>query len=126
MWLTHAGGVDEDLLGRSRGGIEVQGTVLEVEGGVFLVGAVAAGVLGREASEDAALGSVEGLEVDGTARVDGNDAKVLVAGGGAGGGVGSGSGRSGKDEVLELHFEWFGEYSRAGRAWNDWKCLERV
>lgn len=83
----------------------MQGTVLEVEGGVFFVRAVAAGVLGLEASEDAAQGSVKGLEVDGTARVDGDDAKVLVAGSRAGGGGGSGSGRSGEDEVLQLHFE---------------------
>lgn len=70
MVLTHAGAIDEDLLRSGRRVVEEQGTVLDVEGSILLLGTSTASTLGLEASKDAALGGVEAVVLHTRSRVD--------------------------------------------------------
>lgn len=101
--LTHARSVDVDLLGSCGLVVKVKGTIVDVEGGILLLGASAAGLLSGQTSKDAALGGVERRVLDTRPGVDGNDTE----GAGLSGGSGSGSGREtgGNEDALELHDE---------------------
>ena len=110
MWkeLTHTRPVNVELLGSSRLVVEIESTILDVESSRLLLRTSAAGVLGRKASEEAALGRVEAGVLHTAAGMDGDDTKGLLAGVfrlGGGKSRDGGSGRSGESEVLELHFD---------------------
>lgn len=98
---THAGAINVDLLGSGGLVVEVQSTVLDVEGSLLLLGTSATGTLARQTSEDAALSSVEGRVLDVTARVNSHNTKSLRLGGR--GGRDNGADGSSDGEVLDLH-----------------------
>lgn len=99
---THAGSINVDLLRSGGLVIQVQSTVIDVESGLLLLGASAAGPLVRQTSEDAAVSGVESSVLNTAAGVDGKDTEGLGLGGRGSGGNGADTG--GEGEVLELHF----------------------
>lgn len=106
---THTGAVDVNLLRSGGSVVQEERSLVQVEGRILLAGAGTAGILSRQTSEDAAQGRVEALIVDGTAGVDGNQAKFRIGGYRRGGlsrskGRGGGSGQSSKRKAVEVHF----------------------
>lgn len=99
---THAGTINIDLLGSGGLVIQEQNTVIDVESGLLLLGASAAGPLVRQTSEDAALSGVESSVLNTAPGVDGNDTEGLGLGGR--GSRGNGADTGGEGEVLKLHF----------------------
>lgn len=107
-WHTHTGTVNKELLQSTRLVIEVETTIPDVESSVVLVRTRAAGVLIRETSEEAALGSVPGSVLVWAAGEDGGDAKGLLAGIfslGSGKSRGSGCSAGSEGECLKLHLD---------------------
>ena len=100
---THAGGINKDLL-RSRGRvIQVERTLVDVEGSKLLLRTVTGSILVLKAGENAALGGIEGGILHTAAGVDGDDAEGLAGGGVRGRKSGGGGGS--EEKVLELHFD---------------------
>lgn len=118
---THAGTINVDLLGSGRRIVQVQSTVVDVESGLLLLGASAAGTLARQTSKDAALSGVESRVLDTAAGVDRNDTEGLGLGGR--GSRGDGADTGGEGEVLELHF---GEDCGWKCDWRDRKVVKLV
>lgn len=113
---THAGTVNVDFLGSGRLVVEVQSTIVDVEGSLLLLGASAAGTLVGQTGKDAALRGVEGRVLNAAAGVNGNDTEGLGLSGRGSGGNGADTG--GEGEVLELHV--------CGRSLNEEESRRRL
>lgn len=99
--LTHSGAVNIDLLGSGGLVIQIKRSIIQIERGVLFFGTRTAGILGLEAGEDAALGSIEARILHTRAGVDGDDAESV--GLGAGESRGRGCKRGSEENVLDLH-----------------------
>lgn len=83
---THAGAINVKLLRCSRGIVEEESALVQVEGSVAIIRTVTACVLGRETREETAQCRIEAGILYIIAVVDGDQAKRLVWGGGCSGG----------------------------------------
>lgn len=101
--LTHARSIDVDLLRGGRLVVQVEGTILDVECGILLLGASAASSLLRQTSKEAALGGVESRVLYTRAGMNCNDTEGIRVGR-RGGGDSHRDGGS-KKKVLDLHDE---------------------
>lgn len=99
--LTHSGAVDIDLLGSGGLVIQIKRSTIQIECCVLFFWTRTAGVLGLEAGEDAALGSIEARILHAGAGVDSDDAKSIGLGAGESRGRGSEGGS--EENVLDLH-----------------------
>lgn len=84
--LAHAGAINVKLLRCSRGIVEEESALVQVEGSVAIIRTVTACVLGRETREETAQCRIEAGILYIIAVVDGDQAKRLVWGGGCSGG----------------------------------------